>query len=371
MRATSLFGDRLVTRVPAWYRVGSQFTTEEKMTVSEGMRKANVMFAIDKHPLVVQMDSNGFTNTMIDTRGGGRLEKNRAISNTLDTKSFAVVREPTLDDPQHRVLGTVGKDWTALQPTALGRMLDPISETYPVETIGSVGNGECLFIILDAKESKIAGEDHHLYWMIVDKRDGTGGLTIAFTPVRITCQNMLVTGMKNAKVSINIKHNQSIEKDTSFYLDIFNQMGRVQDSIVSAMNTMTNNTLTDKKIKHIVQTAYPNASEPNRLKLSNGITPDDVSAKVWSRILMDRSEQNKEKSERQSRIDRIKDSAFERLDIFNQEFSHMANTPWAVYNAIVETEDFRRGHDKSGTQMFGSRADAKARAFNTALAYAK
>ena len=43
----------------------------------------------------------------------------------------------------------------------------------------------------------------------------------------------------------------------------------------------------------------------------------------------------------------------------------------AVYNAIVETEDFRRGHDKSGTQMFGSRADAKARAFNTALAYAK
>ena len=341
MRATSLFGDRLVTRVPAWYRVGSQFTTEEKMNVSEGMRKANVMFAIDKHPQIVKLEDGS----------------------ELDTKSFAVVREPTSDDPQHRVLGTVGKDWTALQPTALGRMLDPISETYPVESIGSVGNGECLFIILDAKESKIAGEDHHLYWMIVDKRDGTGGLTIAFTPVRI--------GMRNAKVSINIKHNQSIERDTSFYLDIFNQMGRVQDSIVSAMNTMTNNTLTDKKIKHIVQTAYPNASEPNRLKLSNGITPDDVSAKVWSRILMDRSEQNKEVSERQSRIDRIKDSAFERLDIFNQEFSHMANTPWAVYNAIVETEDFRRGHDKSGTQMFGSRADAKARAFNSALAYAK
>ena len=52
----------------------------------------------------------------------------------------------------------------------------------------------------------------------------------------------------------------------------------------------------------------------------------------------------------------------------NQEFSDLANTPWAVYNAIVETEDYRRGSDNSPSALYGRRADVKARAFDSALA---
>ena len=57
----------------------------------------------------------------------------------------------------------------------------------------------------------------------------------------------------------------------------------------------------------------------------------------------------------------------ERFNIFNDEFPKLANTSWGVYNAIVETEDYRRGHDSSATALFGSRAESKARAFNKAL----
>ena len=115
--------------------------------------------------------------------------------------------------------------------------------------------------------------------------------------------------------------------------------------------------------------AYPTASKPNRLKLSDGISADDVPAKVWMRILNDRKDQVEEFEKRQARVTRIRDNAQERVDIFNQEFTSLANTPWAVYNAIVETEDYRRGWDGSGTALFGQRAEAKARAFNKALSY--
>jgi hypothetical protein len=133
------------------------------------------------------------------------------------------------------------------------------------------------------------------------------------------------------------------------------------------MNTMTKTKLSNTQVDRIMTYAYPTASQPTRLKLSANITADDVPSSVWNRILNDKKHQKEVWEKRQSRIDRVKESAMERLDVFNQEFHSLAQTPWAVYNAVVETEDYRRGHDSSATTLFGSRAEAKARAFNKAL----
>ena len=340
-----LFGDRFAGRQPAWHRLGKVFSEGEKVTASEGMRKADILFGIDKHPQIVKMEDG----------------------KELETGSYAVVREPTHDDPEHRVLATVGKEWTCLQASELGKMLDPISEQFPVETVGAIGNGEKIFLTMDAGASTIAGEDHELYWLVTDHRDGTGAMSIAFTPVRVVCQNTLITGLRSAKVSVNLKHNKSIQTDASFYIDIFNQMARTQENVVSAMDTMTKTRLKAKEVESVLTSAYPTASRPTRLKLSANISADDVPSNVWKRILTDKKEQKEEWEKRQGRVDRIKDNAKERLDVFNQEFPKLSNTPWAVYNAVVETEDYRRGHDASATTLFGSRAEAKARAFNKAL----
>ena len=342
----SLFGERFAgRREPAWHSLGEVFPQDEKVLASDGMKRADILFGIDKHPQIVKME-NG---------------------TELDTGSYAVVREPTHDDPEHRVLATVGKEWTCLQAKDLGKMLDPISEQFPIETVGAIGDGEKIFLSMNAGESKIAGEDHNLYWLVTDHRDGLGALSIAFTPVRVVCQNTLITGLRSAKVSVNLKHNKSIQTDASFYLDIFNQMARTQETVVNAMNSMTKTRLKERQVQSVMTSAYPNASRPSRLKLSANITADDVQSNVWTRILNDKNEQREVWEKRQSRVDRVKDSAKERLDVFNQEFPKLSNTSWAVYNAVVETEDYRRGHTASGTTLFGGRAEAKARAFNKAL----
>lgn len=348
--SATLFGERFIgRREPAWHRLGEVFPADEQMTASQAMARADILFAVDKHPQVVKM----------------------ADGTELETDSFAVVREPTSDDPIHRVLATVGKEWTAIQAKDLGVMLDPISNKFPVETAGAIGQGEKIFITLDAGDSSIAGEDHKLFWLVTDHRDGTGALTIAFTPVRVVCQNTLITGLRSSKVSVNLKHNKAINTDTAFYLDIFNQMARTQESVVEAMNSLTKVVLKKPQVKEIIGAAYPDASKPNRLKLSDGISADDVPANVWKRILNDRKDQVEEYDKRQARVTRIRDNAYERIDVFNQEFIDLANTPWAIYNAIVETEDYRRGWDASGTALFGQRAEAKARAFNKALSFVR
>ena len=346
----TLFGERFVSRrEPAWHGLGEVFDKDLKLNATQAMQKANILFGINKYPQVVKMEDG----------------------TELATDSFAVVRDPVAEDPQPRVLATVGNDWTAIQASKLGEMLDPITDKFPVETAGAIGKGEKIFLTMDAGGSTIAGEDHELYWLVTDHRDGTGALSIAFTPVRVVCQNTLVTGLRSAKVSVNLKHNKNIETDAAFYLDIFGQMKKTQESVVLAMNSLTKATLVERQVDTILRAAYPNASQPTKLNQTNGITSNDVPSIVWNRIQKDRNEQNELWEKRQARVDRIKDNAKERINVFNEEFSNLANTPWAVYNAIVETEDYRRGWDGSGTALYGQRADAKARAFNRALDFVK
>jgi len=346
----TLFGERFISRrEPAWHGLGEVFNKDLKLNASEAMTKADILFGINKYPQVVKMEDG----------------------TELATESFAVVRDPVAEDPEPRVLATVGNDWTAIQAKELGKMLDPISEKFPVETAGAIGKGEKIFLTMDAGGSTIAGEDHELYWLVTDHRDGTGALTVAFTPVRVVCQNTLVTGLRSSKISINLKHTKSIQNDAAFYLDIFGQMTKTQESVVTAMNSLTKATLVERQVEAILSAAYPNASQTTKSNHTNGIRIGDVPPIVWNRILSDRKEQKEIWEKRQARVDRIKDNAKERLDVFNQDFSKYANTPWAVYNAIVETEDYRRGWDGSGTALYGQRANAKARAFNSALNFVK
>ena len=83
---------------------------------------------------------------------------------------------------------------------------------------------------------------------------------------------------------------------------------------------------------------------------------------------MKETETQAEEYQRQKvRMEKIREGARERIDVFNQEYSQFANTGYAVYQGIVECEDYRRGWEGSGTAVFGARAKTKARAFNTAL----
>ena len=348
--AASLFGERFIgRREPAWHKLGEVFPVEEKISASEAMKRADILFEINKYPQVVKMPDGS----------------------ELETGSYGVVREPTADDPTPRVLSTVGKEWTPIQARELGRMLDNISDKFPVETAGAIGQGEKIFMTFDASTSKIAGEEHHLYWLLTDHRDGNGKLSIAFTPVRVVCQNTLITGLRNSKVSVNLKHNKSVGADVEFYLDIFRDMARTQEQVVNALNSLTTVSLVEEQINTIVNAAYPSASRPSKLKLSDGVTPDDDSALSWSTILSHRKGPMEEFEKRQARIKRIRESAYERIDVFNQEYPHFAKSPYAVYQAIVETEDYRRGHDASGTALFGSRAEAKVKAFDKALSFVR
>ena len=137
----SIFGDRFLGREPAWHRLGQVMDTTD-LTATEAMKIADIAFPITKVPTLAEMPD-------------GTL---------IETKQWAIVREPTSDDPEYRVLSTVGSEWTAIQTWELAQMLDPVTKEYPVETVGALGHGEKVFFTLNAGKGLIAGEEHDLYY---------------------------------------------------------------------------------------------------------------------------------------------------------------------------------------------------------------
>ena len=356
----SIFGERFVGfREPAWHGLGTIFV--DKVSVTEAVGMADIGFEIVKAPNFAHIDTGRFN------------DNGTPIVHSVPTNSYSVLREPTYDDPNWHTLSTVGEQWTPIQLNDLAQMLDPISERFPVETAGAIGKGEKVFITLNAGSSSIAGEDHNLYYLITDHRDGTGALSMAFTPVRVVCQNTLSLGLNNAKVSVNLQHRKSIRDDADWYMSLFNEMATARDSSIEQMNTLTSVKIGDDDAKHVINKSYPKPAMPRRLRMANGVTGDDVPSHIWAKLLQDKEQWEKDHSNSIERIQVHKDMAFERWDIFNQEHPNVANTPWAVWQAVCETEDYRRVKEQNrGRQtsaLYGSRATTKEKAFSNAYAF--
>ena len=120
----------------------------------------------------------------------------------------------------------------------------------------------------------------------------------------------------------------------------------------------------------VLKVSYPEPSRPRKLSLTKDITPDDVSKDTWLTILNDTKDMQMKFEKKKENQDKIRSAALTRFHVFNDEQPQLANTPWALWQAIVETEDYRKGWEVRNTSsaLFGVRAATKARAFKSVSA---
>ena len=242
---TDLFGNNLQTRTRAWSRTATRsFSAKDKVTVKDGLQELGLLADLEKVPLKAHL-------------------KNGDID---DTSKYAIYRKPTKQDKKYRQISDrVGKDYEILQPSQLAKILDPISKQYPVETIGVDGNGKKLYMTLNLGNSKIANEDHELYWLIVDSRDGQGKFHMAFTPIRVVCQNALVSARDSASITLALNHRKGIHSEVRDFSRMFNQLLTKQEDTIQTMNSMATNKLKKKDVTEIIEHAYQEPKVSQRI----------------------------------------------------------------------------------------------------------
>ena len=341
---TDLFGNNLATRQRAWSRSAIRtFKPQDKVTVKDGLREIGLLADLDKVSLKAHLSN-------------GTIE---------DTNRYAIYRKPTKQDKEYRQISdSVGKDYEILQPSKLAKILDPISKEYPVETIGTTQGGKKLYMTLNLGNSKIANEDHELYWLIVDSRDGQGKFQMAFTPIRVVCQNALVSATNQSSISLAINHRGGIHAEVRDFSKMFNQLLKKQEDTILAMNSMATNKLKKEDVTEIIEYAY---QEPKVSQKINNRKNLELTKAMTKRQLEDFNVHEK----KISGIQNIRNNAMDRYNVFNEEHPKLARTSWSIYNAIVETEDFRRNRGNSANSFIpsGDKALNKARAFSKALEF--
>jgi hypothetical protein len=245
--------------------------------------------------------------------------------------------------------------------------LDKITEKWPVETVGALGYGERVFFALNLGDDKIAGEDVRQFFLLTEGKTGGHGITLAYTPIRVVCQNTLIAGLAEGTVTASFNHKGDVKKMLDLHVQLAPAMLRAQAAVKARMDAMALSRVTKEQVEEVLARAYIEPPRPKRLALAGLVEIDSPMGKM-----IDTAAGKYEAYV--TFIMRRRDEARALYAKINDEFPKIAETPWAIYNAVVENEDFRGGGTKvpqartSESRVYGTRAQAKVRAFEAASA---
>ena len=335
----NIFGERFLShRQPAWHGLGTVF--QDPISAVDAIAKARLDYKVETFPLVVE-----------------------AFGQKVETDQVAIVREPVADDKQPRLFGIAGKDYTVLQNTEIAEALDPLTKEWPVETVGALGNGERIFISLAVGNNAIAGDEIREYFLFTEGKTGGNAAKLVYTPVRVVCQNTLVTGLRSATMTASIAHHKSVKDMVSWRANLMAQMRKAQTATNQVFEMLTTVKLGLEQTNSVIVEAFPFPKPPTGSRLLKELS-EYQTLTIDNSMVERMTNSDKAYTNYCERVKLFRSGALELLAKFNDEHPQFAETAWAVYNACVECSDYRRGTDSvAESALWGGRAQEKARAF--------
>lgn len=325
--AHNIFGERFLgQREPAWHRLG--------LVVNEPIGAVDALERIGTYEVTME--------DLVTTSG-------------LKIDRKAVVRKPTVDDPEHRLFGVVSPDYKLVTPQKFTSCWDEAIQQQ-VETIGSLGKGEEIFISTRLPKFDVKGEEIDNYLLAYSPMNGMKSITLKITPVRVVCQNTLSMALTRSGESIKIEHTGMIEKELVLWLkDIYSKVVDKVEAVKEAYNILANYQVTKGKAIEILEKTYTYGDEPLKENMPEGIFERRHETWEWY----------KKNSEERIEV---------AYDLWSGSGTGMSSeaakgTAWGLYNSVVELEDYRKGPilSVSRSALTGDRASKKERAFEQCL----
>lgn len=173
-----------------WNVIGT--TISNNATSAEAIQEAGLDFEVVKHPNTHSLPSG---------------------INVISDNSYFTYRTDT-----EAILGDkIGSDYAVIQNTKAFDIFDGIAggkNLIKYETAGALGYGETIFVTAKLPGHIRVGREDLIdnYLFLTSTHNGTGCITIAFTPVRIWCSNTLNAALRNCSNAVYIRHTASAEE---------------------------------------------------------------------------------------------------------------------------------------------------------------
>lgn len=316
------FGDR---RQPAWHELGEVF--------GEAISATKAYKQLGKYEV-----------RLADCKADG-----------IPLKQQAILRNPTTDDPETRVFGTVGMDYQLISPEDFVSIWDErVGE--PIETIGALGYGEVMFITTYLPKLDVKGDEVEFYLLAKNPMTGLHAAEVMTTAVRTVCQNTLIAAEAQATQRLRIVHDEHGKQRMGDWLqEVYSEAESTAQALKEIFEVLAGKKIKTAQAVSLFEESYPYPNAPRR-NAPKAIM--DQRLKWWH--------------ENVSLMDRRREGAqalFEGMGT-GMDIPAAKGTLWGAYNAVVECEDFRKGKDEAQiatSLLFGERADSKRRALKVAM----
>jgi phage/plasmid-like protein (TIGR03299 family) len=251
----------------AWHGLGqiiSSYPTSEEAIIQAGLN-----YEVEKRPLFTYDTENNKLKSSRQNSG------NNPNSNSGNKNAGLIAPEievpdyyATVRNDTEQVLGVVGNDYEVVQNVNAFSFFDAIVASRKdilYETAGALGKGERIFITAKLPDYIKVGRDDLIeqYLLLTTSHDGLGSISIAFTPVRIVCQNTLNAAMKNSSNTVKIRHTASAAEKLKSARQILGSSMLQAVELEAVFNRWARVKITDREVKRLIQLAMaPNREAP-------------------------------------------------------------------------------------------------------------
>lgn len=224
-------------------------------------------------------------------------------------------------------LGIVKERYTPVQNTEAFTFFDnAIGKDKAIwQTAGFFGNGERVFVSAKLpKNILVNGDPVENYLVFTTSHDGTSGVKILFTPIRVVCENTLNAAIAGATNYISFRHTKSVHSALDTAAEILGIANQKIIYLQEKFNYMNSMTIKDKDAQMVFAKTILTEDEMLRLK-NTGHTVEQIVTRDWRAI--NDSEISMKKVNTISEMNNYYFNGVGQKEILG--------TKWGVYNAIT------------------------------------
>lgn len=206
-------------------------------------------------------------------------EKLYTNANELITGFRANIR-----DTDRKVLGVVTDRYKVVQNSDAFAFTDELlGEGVLYETAGSLQEGKRTWMLARMPERYIiAGDEITPYLVVMNSHDGSSGIKVAMTPVRVVCQNTLNLALHTAKRTWASKHTENVLNRVHEAQETLQLANAYMGQLGKDIDKLTQIKLSDEIVLKYMQEFFPITEDmSDSQKRNNFRLLEDMKQRYW------------------------------------------------------------------------------------------
>lgn len=217
------------------------------------------------------------------------------------------------------------------------------------QTAGFFGNGERIFVSAKLpKNILVDGDPVENYLVFTTSHDGSSGVKILFTPIRVVCQNTLNAAIRTSSNFVSFRHTKSVHQKIDVAAEILGICDNQIQFLNEQYNFMKKIQMNDNQAQEIFANVILTEDEQSRIK-QTGHTIGQIVTRDWRAI-------------QDSQISMKKVNTISEMN--NYYFSgagqrEILGTAWGVYGAITgyySNVDNSEGTKRMDSLLYGDKS---------------